>query len=251
MPATKTQTKPTLARTAILAAMMFGSLMAPVPAQADDGCIPGDAPGRVPRNARPGDMVCVPKQIASQVQQENATAEERRDPSGAYGPMSCKSGFVWREAFDGDTVCVTPNRREVTWQQNANAGVGATGGLAPQPGANGCKWEYSGPAVLDLADGSRVEMQFYGLTATGPYHMIFKTPINTEAVLDGEIISAYGDEPGKSTFTILWTLGGKPVNTYDFSGEIDPRSGTMSGTAKDNSGTPIGWNARQTWTCGR
>ncbi len=43
---------------------------------------------------------------------ENAMADSRRAPGGAYGPNTCISGFVWREAFGGDVVCVTPARRE-------------------------------------------------------------------------------------------------------------------------------------------
>ena len=40
---------------------------------------------------------------------KNAAAAENREPtSGVYGPNTCKQGFVWREAFDGDVVCVTP-----------------------------------------------------------------------------------------------------------------------------------------------
>ncbi|MFF4646535.1 hypothetical protein [Streptomyces sp. NPDC001389] len=32
-----------------------------------------------------------------------------RDPNGgAYGPDTCQQGYVWRDSFDGDTVCVTP-----------------------------------------------------------------------------------------------------------------------------------------------
>lgn len=38
-----------------------------------------------------------------------------------YGPDTCRQGYVWREARDGDTVCVTPPIREATAQQNANA----------------------------------------------------------------------------------------------------------------------------------
>ena len=33
----------------------------------------------------------------------------------------CKSGFVWRDARDGDGVCVTPDERDVAKRQNANA----------------------------------------------------------------------------------------------------------------------------------
>ncbi len=36
-----------------------------------------------------------------------------RDPAGgAYGPDTCRQGYVWRESFDGDTQCVTPEERD-------------------------------------------------------------------------------------------------------------------------------------------
>lgn len=38
-----------------------------------------------------------------------------------YGPDTCIQGFVWREARPGDTVCVTPDIRTATAQQNARA----------------------------------------------------------------------------------------------------------------------------------
>ncbi|MGD1348664.1 CAP domain-containing protein [Mycobacterium seoulense] len=108
-------------------------------ASADQGCIPNNQAGMVPRNARQGDNVCVPPNIAKTVQDENAAAAKGVGyvpGGGAYGPKTCTSGLVWREAFDGDGVCVSPPRRQETWQENANAGVGNTGGLKPQPGFN-------------------------------------------------------------------------------------------------------------------
>jgi hypothetical protein len=38
-----------------------------------------------------------------------------------YGPDTCKQGYVWREAFAGDTVCVTPDRRDQAYVDNAAA----------------------------------------------------------------------------------------------------------------------------------
>lgn len=113
---------------------VFGALSFPA-ASADGGCIPNNQTGMVPRNARAGDNVCVPKNIAQTVQDENNAAAKNYVPGGgAYGPKTCTSGLVWREAFDGDAVCVSPARRTETWQENANAGVGNTGGLKPQAG---------------------------------------------------------------------------------------------------------------------
>ena len=101
------------------------------PVLADSGC-PSDL---VPRNAQPGDLVCVTKQVAAQVAQENANAANLRQPGGgAYGPLTCKPGYVWREAFVGDGVCVTPDRRQETLNENGAAEAAPTGqgqGTAP------------------------------------------------------------------------------------------------------------------------
>jgi hypothetical protein len=35
-----------------------------------------------------------------------------------YGPDTCKQGFVWREADERDHVCVTPEVRERTREEN-------------------------------------------------------------------------------------------------------------------------------------
>ena len=40
-------------------------------------------------------------------------------PRLPYGPDTCKSGFVWREAIHDDHVCVTPQSRERAKQDNA------------------------------------------------------------------------------------------------------------------------------------
>ncbi len=98
-----------------VAVVALGIIVGPVPALADNGC----TNGLVPRNARPGDQVCVTQQVASEVAQENANAASLRQPGGgAYGPLTCLPGYVWREAFVGDGVCVTPDRRQETLDEN-------------------------------------------------------------------------------------------------------------------------------------
>ena len=37
------------------------------------------------------------------------------------GPATCLNGYVWREPFAGDTVCVTPETRARAAQDNAAA----------------------------------------------------------------------------------------------------------------------------------
>jgi hypothetical protein len=51
-----------------------------------------------------------------------AHAQQVSSISGAaYGPDTCVNGYVWREAFDGDHVCVTPDVRSATTADNAGA----------------------------------------------------------------------------------------------------------------------------------
>jgi hypothetical protein len=244
--------KRTFIRTALLAATVFAGLVMPGAAHGDGGCIPGDQPGSVPRNARPGDMVCVPPQTAALIAQETATAAEKVDPNGAYGPQSCKQGFVWREAFDGDTVCVSPQRRQETWQQNANAGVGATGGLKPQPTPAACQWKFSGTNVLEMDNGDLVELDFGNLSARQPMRLIVKDRYGSLTVYPGEIYSGNSDDKrGETFFGIIWRnySDKSRAGGDDFTGKIDPASGTLSGTYEDHDGPTGTWRARERFTC--
>jgi len=57
---------------------------------------------------------------------------------GAYGPDTCKQGFVWREAFAGDHVCVTSETRTAAAADNAQAATRTA--LAKLPyGPDTCK----------------------------------------------------------------------------------------------------------------
>jgi len=38
-----------------------------------------------------------------------------------YGPDTCRQGFVWRESFPGDHVCVPPETRERAAHDNYRA----------------------------------------------------------------------------------------------------------------------------------
>jgi hypothetical protein len=58
----------------------------------------------------------------------------------AYGPDTCRQGYVWREAFPGDHVCVTPKTRAQAAHDNGQAnarrepGGGAYGPDTCRPG---------------------------------------------------------------------------------------------------------------------
>ena len=45
-------------------------------------------------------------------------AGARVNPTGPYGPNTCIAGFVWREAYVGDKICVTMARRTQVHNEN-------------------------------------------------------------------------------------------------------------------------------------
>lgn len=68
---------------------------------------------------------------------------------GKAQPAQCIAGYVWREAFAGDTVCIDPARREAVRAENAMAasrvqpGGGAYG---PDTCRSGYVWREARPA---------------------------------------------------------------------------------------------------------
>ncbi|MCP9276668.1 hypothetical protein [Mycolicibacterium arenosum] len=69
-----------------------------------------------------------------------------------YGPETCINGFVWREAFDGDTVCVTPATRSQVAQQNADPSANKE----PEGGAFGPDTCVSGFVWREAFDGDTI-----------------------------------------------------------------------------------------------
>ncbi|MEV7559553.1 hypothetical protein [Streptomyces sp. NPDC089795] len=63
---------------------------------------------------------------------EERDAAHAENPNRQPGSNNCKPGYVWRDSFDGDGVCVTPEERDAAHAQNPNR----------QPGSNNCKPGY-------------------------------------------------------------------------------------------------------------
>src|SRR5438270_8475802 len=59
------------------------------------------------------------------------------------------------------TVCVTPARRQETWQENANAGVGATGGLKAQTSGTTAGNAAGDPALVSAINDARLHPEKY------------------------------------------------------------------------------------------
>lgn len=67
-----------------------------------------------------------------------------------YGPDTCAQGYVWRDAFAGDHICVTPASRNQAASDNAAAAsrVDPQGAWGPNTCVNGYVWRVARPSDL-------------------------------------------------------------------------------------------------------
>jgi hypothetical protein len=63
----------------------------------------------------------------------------------AYGPYTCKPGYVWREAFYGDKVCVTPANRDAVRAENGDAWWRTSSTGSPRWCLSGYVWREARP----------------------------------------------------------------------------------------------------------
>src|SRR2546426_10373986 len=67
----------------------------------------------------------------------------------AWAQDTCRQGFVWREAFPGDHVCVTPETRAQAADDNKQAGARrqpSGGAYGPNTCLPGYVWSAARPA---------------------------------------------------------------------------------------------------------
>lgn len=100
-------------------------------------------------------------------------------PVLAYGPYTCAQGFVWREAFDGDTVCVGPDERDTARAENAQAAArrSPTGGAyGPDTCLQGFVWRETRPADHVCVDPSRRD-RAVAQNSEGASHLVDPTQL--------------------------------------------------------------------------
>jgi hypothetical protein len=75
-------------------------------------------------------------------------AQIKWELTGAYGPDTCAPGYVWRDAFPGDHVCVIPDVRDQAAADNAAASqrVDPGGPYGPDSCRQGYVWREASPA---------------------------------------------------------------------------------------------------------
>ncbi len=101
-----------------------------------------------------------------------STGDNKQGQGQPFGPDTCAQGYVWREAIPSDHVCVTPDVRSRTQQENsAAAGLRDPNGAY---GSNSCKqgfvWRnaFNGDAVCVTPD---IRNEVAAENAAGPSHV--------------------------------------------------------------------------------
>ena len=71
-------------------------------------------------------------------------------PQPAQHPATCASGYVWRNAFPGDLICVTPKTREQAAYDNSQAAIrrDPNGAWGPYSCISGYVWRVARPEDL-------------------------------------------------------------------------------------------------------
>jgi Caspase domain len=100
------------------------------------------------RPAQPGGIAVVDPRIVADATivrdhrtAEVATVRDHRTAAVAVNPNTCRQGYVWREAYRGDVVCVTPVVRAQTAADNAQAAARwISGAYGPHICISGYVW---------------------------------------------------------------------------------------------------------------
>jgi hypothetical protein len=85
------------------------------------------------------------KPLAQRILNSFAAGREKAlaDGRAQVRPQGCRQGFVWREAYAGDDVCVTTKTRSATSAQNREADTRKRSGL--EECREGYTWRLAGP----------------------------------------------------------------------------------------------------------
>jgi hypothetical protein len=124
-----------------------------------------------------------------------------------YGPDTCIQGYVWREARTGDTVCVTPQVRARTAQENANPSLNKQpggGAYGPETCTQGFVWReaFDGDSICvtpeiraqTLADNAAAQSRYQ---RNHPPIQQAQSTIVLEVTGSGEVYSIWSDPFGQ------------------------------------------------------
>jgi len=148
-----------------------------------------------------------------------------------YGPATCLNGYVWREAYPGDTVCVTPATRTRAAQDNAAASSrrDPSAGYGPYGCRSGYVWrEARASDLVCVTPNVRAQAKADNAAAAAR-----RNAVNLSVTNSGgrHFVSVTGVNNGRVTVG-LWFTNNKPIKTWT----VNVLSGNRFGLA---TGKPV------------
>ncbi|MER5420087.1 hypothetical protein [Streptosporangium roseum] len=144
-------------------------------------------------------------------------------------PYTCKQGFVWREAFPGDLVCVTPAIRTRTTAENA------AGPSNQQPGSVFCRqgfvWREARPSDLVCVVPSSRD-QARSDNAGAPFRLVDPgaTPRGgVQITTSGNYLYAMGTGLSPNNSVRFYAVGINTVGPYSLGFLVANAQGALSG----------------------
>lgn len=144
-----------------------------------------------------------------------------------YGPDTCIDGYVWREARDGDTVCVTPDVRAATKAQNADpsANKDPNGAYGPESCASGFVWReaFDGDTIC-VTSAVRSATKADNAAAASRRAAGQQQPTSTSSSVVFEATGTGG------AYSVDWSLGDRETNVtlpWTKSVTATPKSGDL------------------------
>ncbi|GGW81153.1 hypothetical protein GCM10010350_77400 [Streptomyces galilaeus] len=138
-----------------------------------------------------------------------------------FGPYTCATGLVWREAVNGDAVCVSPQWRSKTWEENRLGPSRVQPGGGPY-GPDTCKqgfvWRETRPSdhVCVPPESRTVNRRANTTAYTGYVHPdqlpangthAYWTQYGSQLAVRPSHLSFYGWEPGRGYYGQLGNYG--------------------------------------------
>jgi flagellar basal body L-ring protein FlgH len=130
-----------------------------------------------------------------------------------YGPATCLTGYVWRDAFPGDTVCVTPATRTRAAQDNAAAASrrDPSAGYGPNGCQSGYVWrEARASDLVCVTPNIRTQAKADNATAAAR-----RNSVNLSLYSSGgkHVVNVTGINNGRATVGLYFN-NLKPIKTW-------------------------------------
>jgi hypothetical protein len=134
-----------------------------------------------------------------------------------YGPNTCLNGYVWREAYSGDVVCVTPATRSRAAQDNAAAASrrDPNAGYGPYGCKSGYVWrEARASDLVCVTPNIRTQAKADNAAAASRRNAL---NVSLSRANGKYVVNASGVNNGTATVGLYWSDTKRTIKTFKVS----------------------------------